>query len=88
MELQQCPCCDYFTLEERRAWDICPVCYWEDGDTDLNSLDQRSGCNHGLTLRQARANFLQLGACEPEMLEHVCTAEERAAYRHEARPFQ
>ena len=85
MELQQCPCCDYYTLEVRHDWDICPVCFWEDGDTDLSSLDAPSPCNHGLTLREARANFLRIGACEPKMLEHVCAAEARASYRHEVR---
>jgi hypothetical protein len=83
--LQQCPCCDFFTLDERGAWEICPVCFWEDGDTDLDCPDERSGCNHGLTLRLARANFLQFGACEEAMLEYVCAVEERRQYRHEPR---
>lgn len=25
-----CPCCGYRTLNERGAYDICPVCFWED----------------------------------------------------------
>ena len=25
-----CPCCGYLTLNERGAYDICPVCFWED----------------------------------------------------------
>lgn len=83
--LFQCPCCDYFTLDERGIWDICRVCFWEDGDTDLDRPDERSGCNNGLTLRQARENFRQLGACEPKMLEHVCAVRERGRYRHEPR---
>jgi hypothetical protein len=37
MWLLQCPCCDCFTLEERRVWEICPVCYWEDDGHDLSS---------------------------------------------------
>src|SRR3954453_21693047 len=65
MELLQCPCCDYFTLEERRAWDICPVCYWEDDGHDLGDLDKPSGCNHGLTLRQGRASRRWSSTCAP-----------------------
>lgn len=25
-----CPCCGCLTLDERGAYDICPVCFWED----------------------------------------------------------
>lgn len=25
-----CPCCGCRTLDERGAYDICPVCFWED----------------------------------------------------------
>ena len=42
MGLLQCPCCDYFTLEERRSWNICDVCYWQDDGHDLYSLDEPS----------------------------------------------
>jgi hypothetical protein len=85
MELLQCPCCDYFTLEERRAWEICPVCYWEDDGHDLGDPDEPSGCNHGLTLRQGRENFQRLGACELQVVEYVCSAEERNQYKHVSR---
>ncbi|SMP03937.1 CPCC family cysteine-rich protein [Chryseobacterium profundimaris] len=27
----QCYCCGYYTLEERGHYEICPVCFWEDG---------------------------------------------------------
>jgi hypothetical protein len=85
VELFQCPCCDYFTLEERAAWDICPVCYWEDDGHDLDRLDCPSGCNHGLTLRQGRENFRRLGACEPKMIQYVCPAMEREQYTYNPR---
>lgn len=26
----KCPCCGYYTLDERGGYDICPVCFWED----------------------------------------------------------
>jgi hypothetical protein len=85
MELLQCPCCDHFTLEERAAWEDCPVCFWEDDGKDLDSLDTPSGCNHGLTLRQGRENFRRVGACELEAAEYVCSASERAQYRYAPR---
>lgn len=81
MELLQCPCCDYFTLEKRRDWEICSVCYWEDDGSDLHRLDDPSGCNHGLTLRQGRENFRQIGACELSVVEYVCSVGERDQYK-------
>jgi hypothetical protein len=81
----QCPCCDHFTLEERGTWDVCPVCFWKDDGSDLDRLDDRSACNHGLTLRQGRHNFQRLGACEPEMLPFVDPIEGRRLYRHALR---
>ena len=52
----QCPCCDYFSLDERGGYDICRICFWEDSGQDLDELDEHSGPNHQ-TLREARANF-------------------------------
>jgi hypothetical protein len=85
MELLQCPCCDYFTLEQRADWDICPVCFWEDDGHDLDRQDERSGCNRELTLRQARENFMRLGACESRLVQYVCAVEERERYKHSSR---
>ncbi len=81
----QCPCCDYVTLAERHGWLICPICFWEDDGQDLDELDEPSGVNHGITLRQARANFLALGACDPNMTAHVLPASERTQYEHRPR---
>jgi hypothetical protein len=88
MDLQQCPCCDYFTLDERYDWDICPVCFWEDEPYDPSHPDSPAPANHGLTLRQARANFRDFGACEAAMLKHVCSVEDRRRYRHEPRDIR
>ena len=83
--LYQCSCCDYFTLEVRNDWEICPVCFWEDDGSNLSNPDEPSGCNHNLTLRRGRHNFRQLGACEATVVKHVCSAEERSEYRYEPR---
>jgi hypothetical protein len=77
---QQCPCCDYVSLPERGAYLICPVCFWEDDGQDLEDLDVASGPNHGITLRQGRANFKLLGACGPGEVEHVVSVPEREAF--------
>src|SRR5687767_10862719 len=69
MEFFQCPCCDYFTLDERGGYDICPVCFWEDDGQDIDRPDEHSGPNH-MTLREGRDNFRRLGACDPAMLPH------------------
>lgn len=81
----QCPCCDYITLAERGSYEICPVCFWEDDGQDLDELDEPSGPNHGLTLRQGRDNFMALGACEEGMVKHVLKPEQRARFRLESR---
>lgn len=67
-------------------YDVCPVCYWEDGGGDLDDPDRPSGNNRGLTHRQARDNFRRLGACEPGMVRYVCSDERRRTYRHVPRP--
>lgn len=64
----QCYCCGYYTLEERGHYEICPVCFWEDGGGF--ELDEISGPND-MTLRQGRLNFLEFGACEKRFLEYV-----------------
>lgn len=82
MELSgQCDCCDYFTLPSKGDWEICPVCYWEDDVFGLEEPDAPSGANHGLTLREAKANFELLGACCESMRIHVLPAEARARFR-------
>lgn len=78
----QCPCCDYFTLPTRHDYEICPICFWEDEGVDVDEPDEESAANHGLNLRQARANFQAIGACEPSMLEHVLPPERRVGYRY------
>jgi len=83
--LQQCPCCDYFTLGERGGHEICDVCFWEDDGLDLDSLDTHSGPNH-LTLREARANFGRLGACDEAGRSHVLPERARIAFARMLRP--
>lgn len=69
----QCPCCKYYTLpvpaREALAF-ICPVCFWE-VDTFIQTDNEPSDQNCGLTLMQAQASYILVGACCKEMLPHV-----------------
>jgi hypothetical protein len=75
----RCPCCGFRTLGVRGGSEICDVCFWEDEGEDIDQLDEPSGANHGLTLREGRANFAEFGACERRFVESVRppTEEER-----------
>ena len=85
VERFRCPCCGCLTLVDRGESDICEVCYWEDDGQDIDQLDKESGPNHGITLREGRANFAEFGACEREMLQHVIPVGQRAEYDHKPR---
>ena len=82
---EQCPCCDYFSLAERGNYLICPICFWEDDGQDMNEIDDESGPNHGITLREGRVNFEEFGACDKEMLRHVLKKGERDQFKLEKR---
>lgn len=82
--MYQCPCCDYFSLSRRGEYDICRVCFWEDSGQDLDRLGEHSGPNH-MTLREARGNFSEFGACDRKMLKNVVPVEKGAKYRHRQR---
>jgi Cysteine-rich CPCC len=63
----RCPCCGYLTLPKRGAYDICPICFWEDDDPaeqfGVDAPERPEGPNH-VHLWQARQNFQAFGACE------------------------
>ena len=52
--MHACPCCGYRTLPERGAYDLCPVCWWE--DEGLEPWEY-SGPN-GRTLVEAQQEYL------------------------------
>ena len=63
-----CLCCRYHAVRDDEGWSICPVCFWEDvGQIDLN---EHGGPNH-MSLREAKVNFLRLGASSEHNLENV-----------------
>ena len=67
----KCPCCGYFTFEKKeRAYDICPVCFWEDDPEQFKNPTLVGGANH-VSLCDARVHFKQFGACDMEMKKYV-----------------
>jgi len=61
---EKCVCCENFTIEIRHFHEVCPICYWEDA---LSA----EAWNHGLTLEQAKENFIECGAILPEFVQYV-----------------
>ena len=60
-----CPCCTFRTLTEEGAFELCPVCYWEDdGQSDADASVVRGGPNGTLSLQEARRNFNEFMASD------------------------
>lgn len=58
MKREKCPCCGFPTIEERRMFDICELCDWEDdGQDDPNADEVWGGPNGNYSLTEARMNF-------------------------------
>jgi hypothetical protein len=77
--MEKCPCCGFLTLTERAAWEICPVCYWEDDGQDDSEADEVFGGPNGeLSLTAARRNYAEFGAVERRFRKRV-----RAPQPHE-----
>ncbi|HEV7427996.1 MAG TPA: CPCC family cysteine-rich protein [Thermoanaerobaculia bacterium] len=70
--MERCPCCNYRTLTELNAFEMCPVCFWEDdGQSDSDTDEVRGGPNGELSLTEARRNFRMIGAMDPRFLKNV-----------------
>lgn len=66
-----CPCCGNPTYPVPPKDDIgyiCDVCWWEN-DPFIQSDDESSDQNHGLTLNQAKANYKKYGISAPHLLK-------------------
>ncbi len=51
-----CPCCGKFFFSEKNAWEICPVCGWEDDPSQRRDPDLAGGANR-LSLREAKTAY-------------------------------
>jgi hypothetical protein len=67
-----CPCCGFKTLDKPPpgTFDICPVCFWEDDDIQLDNPDYAGGANTP-SLNQARKNYQEFGAIEIRLQKNV-----------------
>lgn len=62
-----CPCCGYETIGERGVYEICRICWWEDdGQDNENAHEAWGGPNGGVSLTNARYNFLVHGIYDPK----------------------
>jgi len=68
--METCPCCGYKTLSERGAYEICPICFWEDDALQENDPDAVGGANK-VSLHQAQQNYANFGACDRKSIKHV-----------------
>ncbi|MBR4718788.1 MAG: hydrolase [Lachnospiraceae bacterium] len=66
----RCPCCGYYTLPNAGAYEICPVCFWEDDPVQEDDPDLAGGAND-LSLTECRNNFEKFGACEERFVSKV-----------------
>jgi len=85
---RQCPCCDYLSLpglSRDGAYYICPICRWEDDGHELDAVDDESIVNQNLTLRQARANFVEFGAADQSRVDNALPLPERSRFVHRPR---
>jgi hypothetical protein len=67
-----CPCCGFLTLPEKPpgTFAICPVCFWEDDDSQFRDPIFDGGANQ-VSLVQARKNFTEYGAVAREFRGQV-----------------
>jgi hypothetical protein len=67
-----CLCCGHPTRTEKTsgAFEICPVCFWEDDSVQSADPGYAGGAN-AVSLLEARRNFREFGASERQDLEHV-----------------
>jgi hypothetical protein len=69
-----CPCCGHLTTPDDGSFPgsfvICPVCFWEDDDVQLDNPDFAGGANRP-SLNQARSNYRMFGAVDEGARPHA-----------------
>ncbi|MCR4738387.1 MAG: hypothetical protein K5846_09565 [Bacteroidales bacterium] len=71
--LKRCPVCNCLTSSaEKKSYDICPVCYWEDdGSENEMPTSECAGGPNGSSVDEARRNYQKFGACRKKFLPFV-----------------
>ena len=72
MSSYPCPCCGHLVFEEPPgSYDICPICFWEDGISQLRFV-ATTGAND-VSLLEAQRNFSDFGAAATrEAIRAIC----------------
>jgi hypothetical protein len=65
-KMEACPCCGYLALENRQMYEICPVCYWLDDETEGEETVSEE---NEMSLVQARENFKKFGIMDESIIE-------------------
>ena len=67
-----CPCCCYLTFDEEPlgTFEICPICFWEDDNIQNQDPTYEGGAN-GISLNQAKKNFIIFGAVKKGFIKEV-----------------
>ena len=68
---EACPCCGHSTLTARGAFELCPVCFWEDDGQDNADADEDRGGPNPTSLSDARRHYLLHGASDAKCLDSV-----------------
>ncbi|MGN6148492.1 MAG: CPCC family cysteine-rich protein [Rhizomicrobium sp.] len=63
--LLPCLCCGALTIHRRDAFEICPICGWEDDPSQARDENLAGGANR-LSLAQARAAWLNRNSTSGE----------------------
>lgn len=70
-KMYNCPCCGNATYPVPPKDDvgfICDICWWEN-DPFIQSEDEPSDQNHGMTLTQAKNNYKKYGISAPHLIK-------------------
>jgi hypothetical protein len=69
-DLLPCPACGYKTFTELGTWKTCPVCGWN-SDPMQEAIPTEAIGSNGISLEEARRNFIQFGAITQKKLAEV-----------------
>jgi hypothetical protein len=57
-------------LGEIAGYEICPICFWEDGGQDDPDDEENCGGPNKVSLSDGRRNYLRFGASDPKNADH------------------